>query len=125
MSEIPNELKYSKDHEWVEINDNIATVGFTLHGAESLGDIVYVDINSIGKTLSQFEKFGEIESVKAVSDLYVPISGKVVEINEELLNSPEFVNEDCYEKGWIIKIEIANMDDLNNLLDSNEYEKII
>jgi len=125
MSEIPNELKYSKDHEWVEINDNIATVGITLHAAESLGDIVYVDINSIGKTLSQFEKFGEIESVKAVSDLYVPISGKVVEINEELLNSPEFVNEDCYEKGWIIKIEIANMDDLNNLLDSNEYEKII
>ena len=120
-----SEKKYSKDHEWVEINDNIATVGITLHAAESLGDIVYVDINSIGKTLSQFEKFGEIESVKAVSDLYVPISGKVVEINEELLNSPEFVNEDCYEKGWIIKIEIANMDDLNNLLDSNEYEKII
>ena len=125
MSEIPKNPKYSKDHEWVEINDNVATVGITLHAAESLGDIVYVDVNSIDKNLNQFDKFGEIESVKAVSDLYIPISGKVIEINEALLNNPEFVNEDCYDKGWIIKLEINDKKDLDELLDSEEYEKII
>tara|TARA_B100001142_G_scaffold309032_1_gene341139 strand:- start:1795 stop:2172 length:378 start_codon:yes stop_codon:yes gene_type:complete len=125
MSEIPKNLKYSKDHEWVEISENIATVGITLHAAESLGDIVYVDVNSLDKDLSQFDKFGEIESVKAVSDLYVPISGKVIEINEALLNNPEFVNEDCYDKGWIIKLEINDTKDLEELLNSEEYQKII
>ena len=122
---VPNNLKYSKDHEWVQINDNIATVGITLHAAESLGDIVYVDVDSMDKELNQFDKFGEIESVKAVSDLYVPLSGKVIEVNENLLNNPEFVNEDCYEKGWIIKLEIKNKTDQDQLLDSEEYKKII
>ncbi|MEC7837986.1 MAG: glycine cleavage system protein GcvH [Chloroflexota bacterium] len=122
---VPNNLKYSKDHEWVQINDNIATVGITLHAAESLGDIVYVDVDSMDKELNQFDKFGEIESVKAVSDLYVPLSGKVIEVNENLLNNPEFVNEDCYEKGWIIKLEIKNKADQDQLLDSEEYKKII
>jgi len=122
---VPNNLKYSKDHEWVQINDNIATVGITLHAAESLGDIVYVDVDSMDKELNQFDKFGEIESVKAVSDLYVPLSGKVIEVNESLLNNPEFVNEDCYEKGWIIKLEIKNKTDQDQLLDSEEYKKII
>ncbi len=122
---LPKNLKYSKDHEWVEISENIATVGITLHAAESLGDIVYVDVNSLDKNLSQFDKFGEIESVKAVSDLYVPISGKVIEINEALLNNPEFVNEDCYDKGWIIKLEINDTKDLEELLNSEEYQKII
>jgi glycine cleavage system H protein len=125
MSDVPNNLKYSKDHEWVQINDNVATVGITLHAAESLGDIVYVDVNSMDKELKQFDKFGEIESVKAVSDLYVPLSGKVIDINETLLNNPEFVNEDCYEKGWIIKLEISNKNDLDQLLDPEEYKKII
>ena len=122
---VPNNLKYSKDHEWVQINDNIATVGITLHAAESLGDIVYVDVDSMDKELNQFDKFGEIESVKAVSDLYVPLSGKVIEVNESLLNNPEFVKEDCYEKGWIIKLEIKNKTDQDQLLDSEEYKKII
>ena len=125
MSDIPENLKYSKDHEWVEINENLATIGITLHAAESLGDIVYVDVNSMDKELKQFDKFGEIESVKAVSDLYVPLSGKVIDINETLLNNPEFVNEDCYEKGWIIKLEISNKNDLDQLLDPEEYKKII
>lgn len=125
MSDVPNNLKYSKDHEWVQINDNVATVGITLHAAESLGDIVYVDVNSMDKELKQFDKFGEIESVKAVSDLYVPLSGKVIDINEALLNNPEYVNEDCYEKGWIIKLEITNKSDLDQLLDHEEYKKII
>ena len=101
MSEVPKSLKYSKDHEWINIEGNIATIGITQHAAESLGDIVYVDINSIDKELKQFDKFGEIESVKAVSDLYVPISGKVVETNQNLESNPEFVNDDCYDKGWI------------------------
>ncbi len=122
---VPNNLKYSKDHEWVQINDNIATVGITLHAAESLGDIVYVDVDSMDKELNQFDKFGEIESFKDFSDLYVPFSGKVIEVNENLLNNPEFVNEDCYEKGWIIKLEIKNKADQDQLLDSEEYKKII
>ena len=125
MSTVPDNLKYSEDHEWVKIEDNVAIIGITMHDAESLGDIVYIDVDSLGKDLKQFEKFGEIESVKAVSDLFVPISGKVVEINEELTNNPEYVNEDCYEKGWIIKLEVENSNDLEKLLGSTEYEKII
>ena len=125
MSAVPKNLKYSEDHEWVKIEDNLAIIGITLHAAESLGDIVYIDVDSLGKDLKQFEKFGEIESVKAVSDLFVPVSGKVVEINEELTNNPEYVNEDCYEKGWIIKLEVENSNDLEKLLGSSDYEKII
>ena len=125
MSAVPENLKYSEDHEWIKIEDNVAIIGITMHAAESLGDIVYIDVDSLGKDLKQFEKFGEIESVKAVSDLFVPVSGKVVEINEELTNNPEYVNEDCYEKGWIIKLEVENSNDLEKLLGSSEYEKII
>ena len=125
MSAVPENLKYSEDHEWVKIEDNLAIIGITLHAAESLGDIVYIDVDSLGKDLKQFEKFGEIESVKAVSDLFVPVSGKVVEINEELTNNPEYVNEDCYEKGWIVKLEVENSNDLEKLLGSSDYEKII
>ena len=125
MSEIPKSLKYSKDHEWIILEGNIATIGITQHAAESLGDIVYVDINSIDIELRQFDKFGEIESVKAVSDLYVPISGKVIETNAELESNPEFVNDDCYDKGLIIKVQIEDSNELKNLLDSTEYEKII
>lgn len=125
MSAVPENLKYSEDHEWVKIEDNLAIIGITMHAAESLGDIVYIDVDSLGKDLKQFEKFGEIESVKAVSDLFVPVSGKVVEINEELTNNPEYVNEDCYEKGWIIKLEVENSNDLEKLLGSSDYEKII
>ena len=125
MSAVPENLKYSEDHEWVKIEDNVAIIGITMHAAESLGDIVYIDVDSLGKDLKQFEKFGEIESVKAVSDLFVPVSGKVVEINEELTNNPEYVNEDCYEKGWIIKLEVENSNDLEKFLGSSEYEKII
>ena len=125
MSAVPENLKYSEDHEWVKIKDNIAIIGITMHAAESLGDIVYIDVDSLGKDLKQYEKFGEIESVKAVSDLFVPVSGKVVEINEELTNNPEYVNEDCYEKGWIIKLEVENSNDLEKLLGSSDYEKII
>ena len=125
MSAVPENLKYSEDHEWVKIKDNVAIIGLTMHAAESLGDIVYIDVDSLGKDLKQFEKFGEIESVKAVSDLFVPVSGKVVEINEELTNNPEYVNEDCYEKGWIIKLEVENSNDLEKLLGSSDFEKII
>lgn len=125
MSAVPKNLKYSEDHEWVKIEDNLAIIGITLHAAESLGDIVYIDVDSLGKDLKQFEKFGEIESVKAVSDLFVPVSGKVVEINEELTNNPQYVNEDCYEKGWIVKLEVENSNDLEKLLGSSDYEKII
>ena len=122
---IPNELKYTKDHEWISFDGEIATVGITDFAQRELGDIVYVDINSIDKELKQFDKFGEIESVKAVSDLYVPISGKVVETNQNLESNPEFVNDDCYDKGWIIKVQVNDSEELSNLLDATEYEKII
>jgi len=103
MSELPKNLKYSKDHEWVNIQDNIATIGITLHAAESLGDIVYIEVSSLNKELKQFDKFGEIESVKAVSDLFIPVSGKVVQVNEELESNPEYVNDDCMKKAGLLK----------------------
>ena len=114
MMEIPNELSYSKDHEWIKIEGDIATIGITYHASDSLGDVVYVDVNTLGDNLNQFDKFGEVESVKAVSDLYLPIGGKILEINE-----------DCYNKGWIIKLEVNNLDEMKNLLNAEEYKNIL
>jgi glycine cleavage system H protein len=123
MMEIPNELSYSKDHEWVKIEGNIATIGITYHASDSLGDVVYVDVITSRDNLNQFDKFGEIESVKAVSDLYLPLGGKIMEINEDLNNNPQYINDDCYNKGWIIKLEVNNLDEMKNLLNAEEYKK--
>ena len=125
MMEIPNELSYSKDHEWVKIEGNIATIGITYHASDSLGDVVYVDVITSRDNLNQFDKFGEIESVKAVSDLYLPLGGKIMEINEDLNNNPQYINDDCYNKGWIIKLEVNNLDEMKNLLNAEEYKKIL
>ena len=125
MMEIPNELTYSKDHEWVKIEDDIATIGITYHASDSLGDVVYVDVTTLGDNLNQFDKFGEVESVKAVSDLYLPLGGKIMEINEDLNNNPQYINDDCYNKGWIIKLEVNNLDEMKNLLNAEEYKNIL
>ena len=123
--EIRSELKYTKDHEWVEVEGSQATVGITDYAQGELGDIVYVEIESLDESLEKEEVFGSVEAVKTVSDLFLPVSGKVIEINESLEDSPELINEDPYEKGWIIRMEIENTEELKDLLDSESYKKLI
>ena len=122
---IPAELKYTKDHEWVRIEGNIAVVGITDFAQGELGDIVFVDIDSVGDELNAGDVFGSVEAVKTVSDLYLPISGKVVEFNEELEGEPELVNTDPYGRGWIIKLEIAAGADQSELLSADQYNEVI
>lgn len=122
---IPNELKYTKDHEWIAIDGEIATVGITDFAQRELGDIVYVEIETVGELLKADEVFGSVEAVKTVSDLFLPIEGKILELNEDLETSPEDVNNDPYEKGWMIKIKVSNPSDLDSLLTSDDYKKLI
>ena len=122
---IPAELKYTKDHEWVRIEGNIAVVGITDFAQSELGDIVFVDIDSTGDELNAGDVFGSVEAVKTVSDLYLPLSGKVVEFNEELEGEPELVNTDPYGRGWIIKLEIAAGADQSELLSAEQYNEVI
>jgi len=117
------DLKYSTEHEWVRAeSDGIVVVGITEFAADSLGDVVFVELPEVGTELSQFEKMGEIESVKAVSDLYSPISGRVVERNEEIIEKPELVNELPYDAGWAVKVEVRDSSELENLLDAEQYQ---
>lgn len=120
---IPADLKYTKDHEWVKIEGNTATVGITDFAQGELGDIVYVDINSVGQTVNQGEVFGTVEAVKTVSDLYMPVTGKVLEVNPALDASPEKVNNDAYGEGWMIKIEVSGS--ANDLLTADQYKELI
>ena len=113
---IPAELKYTKDHEWVKVEDGIATIGITDFAQGELGDIVYVEVETEGETLDAEEVFGTVEAVKTVSDLFMPISGEILEFNEELESSPETVNDSAYEGGWMIKVKIADESELDNLL---------
>jgi len=122
---IPNELKYTKDHEWIAINGDIATVGITDFAQRELGDIVYVEIETVGELLKADEVFGTVEAVKTVSDLFLPVEGEILELNEDLETSPEVVNNDPYEKGWMIKMKVLNPSDLDNLLTSEDYKKLI
>jgi len=122
---IPEELKYTKDHEWISIDGEIATVGITDFAQRELGDIVYVEVETVGETLDADEVFGTVESVKTVSDLFLPVSGEIIEFNEDLEDTPEDVNAEPYSKGWMIKMKISNPDDLNQLLDSNQYRELI
>ena len=118
-------LKYTKEHEWVLLEENIATVGITDFAQESLGDITYVQLPKEGEEIKKDDAFGVVESVKAVSDLYVPVSGRVVEINQPLLSAPELVNEDPYHDGWMIKIEIKDESDVEELMSAEEYTEYI
>ena len=122
---IPENFKYTKDHEWVSIDGDTATVGITEFAQGELGDIVYVEIETEGEELSQEEIFGSVEAVKMVSDLFMPISGEVVEFNEELESNPELVNSDPYGKGWMVKIKIADTNELDSLLDAGSYSALI
>ena len=122
---IPNELKYTKDHEWIAIDGEIATVGITDFAQRELGDIVYVEIETVGELLKADEVFGTVEAVKTVSDLFLPVEGEILELNEDLETSPEDVNNDPYEKGWMIKMKVSNPSDLDNLLTSEDYKELI
>ena len=122
---IPTGLRYSKDHEWVKIDGEIATIGITDFAQQELGDIVYVEIETIGETLDAEEVFGTVEAVKTVSDLFMPISGEVLELNTALEDMPESVNDDPYESGWMIKVKIEDPSQISGLLDSDAYQELI
>ncbi|MCP5064894.1 MAG: glycine cleavage system protein GcvH [Ignavibacteriae bacterium] len=122
---IPEKLKYSKDHEWVKVEDNIAVLGITEFAQGELGDIVFVDVEPDLEEIVKDETFGTIEAVKTVSDLMAPCSGKVLEVNPKLEDEPELINSDPYGDGWIVKIELSNMDDVNELLSSVDYQSQI
>lgn len=122
---VPAELKYTKDHEWIKIDGNIATVGITDFAQKELGDIVFVEIETEGEDLKSEDVFGTVEAVKTVSDLFMPISGKVIEFNEGLEDDPALVNSDPYGDGWMIKIEIEDSSELDALLSSSDYEGVI
>ena len=122
---IPGELKYTKDHEWISMDGDIATVGITDFAQRELGDIVYVEVETVGENLEADEVFGTVEAVKTVSDLFLPISGEIIEFNEGLEDTPENVNSDPYSSGWMIKIKVDKPEDINKLLDSNEYAELI
>ena len=120
---IPENLKYTKDHEWVLVEGDTATVGVTDFAQSELGDIVYVEVETLDETLDKEEVFGTIEAVKTVSDLFMPVSGEIIEFNDKLETNPEVVNEDPYGEGWMIKIKFSNADDLNDLLSPEEYQR--
>jgi glycine cleavage system H protein len=123
--EFPEDLKYSKEHEWVLVEDNVATVGITDYAQDQLGDIVFVEMPAIGDKVSKEDAFGVVESVKAVSDIYAPVSGKVMEVNDDLPDNPEMVNEDPYGDGWMIKIEMNDLEELHDLMTAAEYEEYV
>ena len=122
---IPQELKYSKDHEWVRVEGNTAYVGITDFAQSQLGDIVFVDVPTVGETLAQHEVFGTIEAVKTVSDAFLPVGGRIAEFNQTLDDDPATVNRDPYGEGWMVKVEMSNPADLDSLLSAAEYEALI
>ena len=122
---IPSELKYTKDHEWIQIEGTIATIGITDFAQGELGDIVYVDVDTLDDTVAEGEVFGSVEAVKTVSDLFMPLTGEVIEFNDTLENDPELVNTDPYNKGWMIKIKFTDNSQLEDLLDAADYENLV
>ncbi len=121
----PEHLKYTKDHEWIHVEGTTGTIGITDHAQSELGDVVFVELPSVGKVLKQHDSFGTIEAVKAVSDLYSPVSGTVAGINKDLQDSPEIVNSDPYGKGWMVKITLANTADLAGLMSAEQYKALV
>jgi glycine cleavage system H protein len=122
---VPPELRYSKEHEWVRVEGDAATLGITAHAQEQLGDLVYLDLPKVGTAVQQFEKLGEIESVKAVSDLFSPVSGEVTERNEEAVKSPELVNQDPYGRGWLVRLSLSDTSEVDKLLTAGQYEELV
>ena len=122
---IPSELRYTKEHEWIRADGDIGTIGITDYAQDQLGDIVYLDLPAVGATLAQKDKLGEIESVKAVSDLYAPVSGEVLEVNQEAVDEPEAVNDEPYGKGWLIKLRLSDASELDAMLTNEAYDELI
>lgn len=122
---VPADLKYTKDHEWIKIEGEVATIGITDFAQGELGDIVYVEVETEGDTLEQEEVFGTVEAVKTVSDLFMPISGEVLEFNADLESAPEAVNNDAYGSGWMIKVQISDMSQVDSLLTADQYKEIL
>jgi len=123
--EFPEGLKYSKEHEWVLVEGETATIGITEYAQEELGDIVYVELPEVGEKVIKDDPFGAVESVKAVSDVYAPVSGAVIEINDILPDNPETINDDPYGDGWMIRVELSDMDDLKDLMNADEYAEYV
>jgi glycine cleavage system H protein len=123
--QFPDNIKYTKDHEWIRVEGNTATIGITDFAQRELGDIVYIDVNTVGKLLKKEEVFGTIEAVKTVSDLFIPVSGTILEVNKELNNTPEKVNQDPYNAGWIVKINISDVSELNGLMEATSYKNLV
>ena len=121
----PSELKYTKDHEWIKVEGDTATIGITDYAQGELGDIVFVDVDTVDEDLNEGEVFGSVEAVKTVSDLYLPVAGTVIEVNADLEDQPELLNTDPYGKGWIIKLKIADSADLSTLLSAEEYQEVV
>jgi glycine cleavage system H protein len=122
---IPEELKYTKDHEWIRIDGEILTIGITDFAQSELGDIVYVEVDTLDETLESEAIFGTVEAVKTVSDLFLPVSGEIIEFNEALEDAPEQVNEDPYESGWMVKVRCEDLSEIESLLDASEYKTLI
>ncbi|MBI4228915.1 MAG: glycine cleavage system protein GcvH [Deltaproteobacteria bacterium] len=125
MIEIPEELKYTDEHEWARIEEGLVVIGITDYAQDALGEIVYIELPSEGDEITKGESFGGVESTKSVSDLYAPVSGEVVEVNESLLDSPETINEDPYGDGWLIKVKMHDSDEFDDLMDSEQYSEFI
>ena len=122
---IPQELRYTEEHEWVKLDGNVATVGITDFAQSELGDIVYLEIDTLDSEINSNDVFGTVEAVKTVSDLFMPVNGKVIDVNSSLEDNPEVVNDDPYGQGWIIKIEVSNPSDIDTLMSSEEYKNLI
>lgn len=122
---IPEGLFYSEDHEWVKVEEGVGTIGITDFAQDELGDIVFVELPQVGDEFDKEDNFGVIESVKAVSDLYMPVSGEVIEVNEDLLDQPELVNEEPYEGGWIVKVSLSDESEIEELMDADEYSSFL
>jgi glycine cleavage system H protein len=122
---IPAHLKYTKDHEWISLDGEIATIGITDFAQKELGDIVYVEVETLDQTLGKDEVFGTVEAVKTVSDLFLPVAGEIIEFNDTLESTPEIVNTDPYGKGWMVKVKVSNVSDMNELLSSDDYKALI
>ena len=123
--EVVDYYLYTKEHEWVSVEDNIATIGITDYAQEALGDITFVELPGVGDEVEQFEEFAAVESVKAASDIFAPISGKVIEVNTRLESDPGLINQSAYEKGWIAKVQISDKEEVSNLMTAEEYQKFL
>ncbi len=122
---LPQDLKYTKDHEWAKLSEEVITIGINDYAQDQLGEIVFVELPEVGDTFEKDEEFGSVESVKAVSEIYIPIAGEILEINESLEDEPELVNESCYDQGWIIKIKPDDISEFEELMDRDEYLEML